>query len=368
MQVLVVNVGSNSLKLRVLGHDDEVLFSEDVDPWQLDERDLLADLLHRAADVDAVGHRIVHGGDELRDPAVIDDAVEAAIERQTSLAPIHQPRALAAVRVARDVLPDVPHIACFDTGFHTTTSDSAAAYALPAAWRQRWPIRRYGFHGLSHQWAVDHAAVVAARPEDAPRIRRIISCHLGGGGSLCAALDGRSVDTTMGFTPLEGLVMMTRSGSIDPGLLLWLITEGGLSVEDVAHGLEHDSGLRGLTGTSGDIREVMKARTDGDPDASAGYDIYVHHLRRWIGAMAASLGGVDVLVFTGGLAEHSPQVRADTIDGLGFLGLALDHERNAVSVSDRDISAPDAVANTIVVTSREDLVVAAHVRMRCIRG
>jgi len=363
MQVLVVNVGSNSLKLRVLGDDDEIRATCDIDPWHPDDPDrALQEFLEAAEDVDAVGHRVVHGGEELRDATIIDDRVVATVTGLSSLAPLHQPRTLAALQTARSVLRDIPHVACFDTAFHATLPPAAATYALPASWRERWPLRRFGFHGLSHGWAVRRAPTLAHRPPGSPPVRRIISCHLGGGGSLCAALEGRSVDTTMGFTPLEGLVMVTRSGSIDPGLVLWLITQAGLSPEAVTEGLEHESGLRGLTGTSGDMRDVLAARAEGDPAADAGYDVYVHQLRRWIGAMAAALDGVDLLVFTGGLAEHVEAVRADTVAGLGFLGLRVDPLLNTGANGDTDISPAGPANRVVVVTSREDREIGAQVR------
>jgi acetate kinase len=251
----------------------------------------------------------------------------------------------------------VPHVACFDTAFHATLPPAAATYALPAAWRERWDLRRFGFHGLSHSWAVRRAPEIAGRPD----ARRVVSCHLGAGASLCAALDGRSIDTTMGFTPLEGLVMATRSGTVDPGLVLWLIEEAGLTAAEVSDGLDHHAGLRGLTGTSGDMRDVLAARARGGPAAVRGFDVYVHRLRREIAAMAAALGGIDVLAFTGGVGEHAPDVRLAAVAGLGFLGLALDPDGNAATTSDGDISAADALVRTVVVTAREDLEIARQV-------
>ncbi len=221
LAVLTVNAGSSSLKLRLVGGDDEVLSACDVDPWDGRSVPEVDELL---ADADAVGHRVVHGGTELTGPTRLDDAVLGRIEALTSLAPLHQPRSLAAIDAVRSVLPDVPSVACFDTAFHAILPAVAATYAVPATWRQRWPLRRFGFHGLSHQYAVGRAAELAG---GAPAGWRVVTCHLGAGASLCATLDGRSVDTTMGFTPLEGLVMATRSGSVDPGLVLWLQTEGG---------------------------------------------------------------------------------------------------------------------------------------------
>jgi acetate kinase len=223
-------------------------------------------------------------------------------------------------------------------------------------------LRRFGFHGLSHAWAVRRAPVIAGlEPSAAPRV---VSCHLGAGASVCAALDGRSVDTSMGFTPLEGLVMATRSGTVDPGLVLWLIEHGGLGAAEVSDGLEHQAGLAGLSGTSGDMRDVLAARARGDAAAAAALDVYVHRLRREIAAMVAALGGVDLLAFTGGIGEHSADVRAEALAGLAFLGLAADPSSNAATAGDVDITAADAAARTVVVTAREDVEIADQVRTR----
>jgi acetate kinase len=307
-----------------------------------------AEAMRRA---DAVGHRVVHGGPDLRDATVLDEGAVAKIEALTPLAPLHQPRALAGIRAVQAALPNVPAIACFDTAFHATLPPAAATYALPEDWRRRWPLRRYGFHGLSHQYSVRRAGeLLGGSP------RRIVTCHLGAGASLCAVLDGRSVDTTMGFTPLEGLVMNTRSGSVDPGLVLWLVNEAGLAPAEVAEGLERHSGLAGLSGTSGDLREIGAG--------TLAFDVYVHRLRREIAAMAAALGGLDVLVFTGGVGEHQPAVRAAAGAGLGFLGVDIDGTRNAAATSDGEIGAGAAPVRTLVVTAREDLEISRQVRER----
>ena len=327
MRVLVVNAGSSSLKVRLLSAEDEVLFD--------------GDGLEGAPAPDAVGHRVVHGGTTYRDAVLVDERVEADLRSFTELAPLHQPRSLTALDAARERFGDVPHVACFDTAFHATLPAAAATYALPAAWRSRWPLRRFGFHGLSH------ASVARRVPAG-----RVVSCHLGAGASLCAIRDGRSVDTTMGFTPLEGLVMATRSGSVDPGLVLWLADR--MALDELVHGLEHESGLLGLGG-SADMRDVV-AR-GGLP-----LDVYVHRLRAGIAAMAASLGGLDTLVFTGGVGEGSAEVRERAVAGLAFLGAALDPAANAAASGDADISAAGAGVRTWVLAAREDLEVARQVR------
>ena len=345
MRVLVVNAGSSSLKLRLVGADDELLGSRDLEPGD-DTEAAIGEL----GEADASGHRVVHGGARFVDPVVIDDAVVGALEELTALAPLHQPPALAGIAALRRALPQLPAVACFDTAFHAGLPDAAATYALPQAWRERWPLRRYGFHGLSHAWAARRAGA-----------SRVVTCHLGAGASLAAVRDGRCVDTTMGFTPLEGLVMATRSGDVDPGLLMWLLEQTDLSQAEVSEGLVHESGLQGLAGT-GDMREVLAAAARGEPPAVLALDVYVHRLRAGIAAMAAALGGLDALVFTGRVGERAPEVRSRTVAGLGFLGVGLDEAANAAAGGDAEIGAAGRPARTLVVESREDLEIARAVR------
>lgn len=362
MSVLVVNAGSSSLKLQRVDHGDELAAEALVERWDgTDDAGEVGDAFgHVLGDggVEAVGHRVVHGGAQLVAPTVLTTGVVEQIEALTPLAPLHQPRALAGIRAAQRALPEVPHVACFDTAFHRTLPAAARTYALPAAWRERWGLERFGFHGLSHAWAARRAVDLVG---DAPT-RRIVTCHLGAGASLCAVLDGRSVDTTMGFTPLDGLVMATRSGAVDPGLLLWLQTEAGLDAAEVRQGLERQSGLAGLSGTSGDVRDVVAARSAGDPAAGLALDVHAHRLRAGIASMAAALEGLDVLVFTAGIGEHSADVRSETVAGLGFLGVAVDERRNADLEGEGDISAAGSVVRTVVVAAREDLEIVRQVR------
>jgi acetate kinase len=350
VRVLVVNAGSSSLKVDLVDHGQAV-----------ETYDGLPVVPPR---VDAVGHRIVHGGPDLVQPVVIDGDVERRLRDLVALAPLHQPKSLAGLDAARRLLPDVPHVACFDTAFHATLPTAARTYALPSAWRQRWGVRRYGFHGLSHAWAARRAA------ELAPGSRRVVTCHLGAGASLAAVLDGRSVDTTMGFTPLDGLVMATRSGSVDPGLLLWLEEHEGLRPHEVADALEHASGLLALAGTA-DMREIVGR---ADEDARLALGVYLHRLASGILAMTAALGGLDTLVFTGGVGERSPVVRAGAATRLPHLGVSVDGSRNDAAVltdgGDRDaeITAAGARVRTLVVRSREDLQIAADVRRALAAG
>jgi len=352
VRVLVVNAGSSSLKLRLLGPADELLAEGDIPAprAEVDSR-AVADWIAGAGTVDAVGHRVVHGGERFRAATRIDDGIVEALRALTALAPLHQPKSLAALTAVSAALPHAPAVACFDTAFHATLPAAAATYAVPAAWRERWGLRRYGFHGLSHAYASRRAAELTGA-------RRIVTCHLGAGASLAAVRDGRSVDTTMGFTPLEGLVMATRSGSVDPGLLLWLLEREDVGVGEMAEALEHESGLLALAGTA-DMREVL---TRTDEPARLALAVYCHRLRAGIAAMAASLDGLEAIVFTGGVGERAATVRAMAADGLGFLGVRIDASRNETALGDADVSAPGAGARTLVVAAREDLEIAAQVR------
>ena len=355
--VLVVNVGSSSLKLSVLRSDDRIEAALERDRWDGDPGDV-AGFIEQHRDVAVVGHRVVHGGAEFTGPALIDQQVLARIDALTDLAPLHQPRALAGIRAVSQLLPDVPAVACFDTAFHAALPAAAATYALPAAWIRQFGLRRYGFHGLSHAYASRRAAKLASGS-------RIVTCHLGAGASLAAVLDGRCLDTTMGYTPLEGLVMATRSGSVDPGLVLWLAKRGGLGVAEINDGLEKLSGLAGLADLpsgSGDMREVRAAADAGEQAAALAIEVYLHRLRREIAAMAAAMNGIDVLVFTGGVGEHDADVRAGAAAGLAFLGVAIDAKRNRGASGDTDISADAAAVRTLRITAREDIEIARQAR------
>jgi acetate kinase len=369
--VLVVNAGSSSLKLRVLDPGDRVTTALDLSPWDgSPDHAALRRFLRELSGGDGtdggvglVGHRVVHGGSRFTGPVLIDDGVVAGIGALTDLAPLHQPRALAGIEAIRSALPEVPAVACFDTAFHARMPLAAATYALPAAWRSRFGLRRYGFHGLSHGYAARRAAELS--PAGTGPGPRVVTCHLGAGSSLAAVNGGESVDTTMGFTPLEGLVMATRSGTVDPGLLVWLQQHGDLSLDEISAGLESRGGLAGLAGLpdgSGDMREVRLAAARGDAPAQLALDVHAHRLRGQIAAMAAALGGLDTLVFTGGIGEHQPQVRTEAASGLGFLGVAVDEAANAAAEPDCDISAPGAAVRTLVIAAREDIEIARQAR------
>lgn len=355
MRVLVVNAGSSSLKL-ILLDGGTVHERRDVPAGALPGDELGRWAAGLAPE--ATGHRVVHGGSEFTGPVVVDDGVAARLQALVDLAPLHQPPALEALAALRAALPGTPAVACFDTAFHAHLPAAAATYALPAEWRARWGLRRYGFHGLSHAYAARRTAEVLGRPL---HTLRTVTCHLGAGASLAAVHGGRSVDTTMGFTPLEGLVMATRAGSVDPGLILWLQTHAGLSADEVGDALEHRSGLSALGGTADMARLAASART-GEPEAEAALAIYVHRLRALVAAMAAAMGGLDALTFTGGVGENSALVRQRAAAGLGFLGVAVDREPNEQGSGDRDIAPPGVAVRVLVIAAREDLEIARAVR------
>ncbi|WP_214404937.1 acetate/propionate family kinase [Pseudonocardia lacus] len=352
MRVLVVNAGSSTVKLALLD-GDELVKQNSVDPG--DARDALADLVSDPPD--AVGHRIVHGGSRFTGPTVVDDEVVDELDALRALAPLHQGPALDALRQARDALPGVPQVACFDTAFHRTIPAAASTYAIPARWRDEFGVHRYGFHGLAHGWASRRAGELVGRPVG--ELRTVVA-HLGSGASLCAVDRGRSVDTTMGHTPAAGLVMGSRGGDLDPAVPTYLLGRG-LTPGEVDEGLNRAGGLKALAGTS-DMREVVARADAGDPDATLALDVWAHRARALVAAMVAALGGLDVLAFSGGVGEHQPGLRARLVDGLGFLGVALDPARNAAADGDAVIGADGAAAATVVVHAREDLVIAGEVR------
>jgi acetate kinase len=359
MRVLVVNAGSSSLKLRLLDDRDNVVADEDL-PADTDGFDAAAvtDAVHAWPRPDVVGHRIVHGGTDFVGAVRIDEPVRDRLRELADLAPLHQAKSLAGLDAACSALPDVPAIACFDTAFHSTMGEAARTYAVPAEWRERYGVRRFGFHGLSHAYASRRGVELLGRPVVGTRV---VTCHLGAGASLCAVVDGRSVDTTMGFTPLEGLVMATRSGSVDPGLVLWLEEHEQLTPHEVGTALEERSGMLSLAGTA-DQREVESRAAQGDANAQLALDVYMHRLVGAVAAMAASAGGLDVLVFTGGVGEHSSLVRASTAQRLDWLGVRIDDRANSAVDGDADITGAGSGVGCAVVTAREDLQIAAEVR------
>ena len=346
LSVLVVNAGSTSLKLSLVEADEEstpVSTLDAIDP----------------ARVEAIGHRVVHGGTRFRDPVVIDAAVRARILALEALAPLHNAPALVGIERAGEAFPEVPQVAVFDTAFHVTIPPEAAVYALPRRWREEWGIRRYGFHGLSVSWCAERVAdLLDARSGGL----RLVVCHLGGGSSVTAVRDGRSIDTTMGFSPLEGVPMSTRSGSVDPGALVYLLREHGLTADRLEHALNLESGLKGLAGGSGDMIDIEQRAAAGEPDVVLALDVFLHRLAGAVAAMTASLGGLDALAFTAGIGEHSALIRERLCERVGFLGVELDPQRNTTGGHDRDVAATGSPVRVLVVRAREELVIARAVR------
>lgn len=359
MRVLVVNAGSSSLKVSLVADDDAELTSHEfkASAGRFKKAELEA-AIKRMDGVEAVGHRVVHGGPRHSASVAIDARVVAYLHSIEDLAPLHMPAAISAIVAVRKLLPRVPAVACFDTSFHSQMPAAAATYAIPAKWRQRHGIRRYGFHGFSHSYSARRAGELLERPQSE---LRIVTCHLGAGASLAAVHGGRSVDTTMGFTPLEGLVMATRSGSIDPGAMLWLQRHEAVTERELTEALDGRSGLLGLAGTA-DMREVLERRSSEDVRARLAFDVYIHRMRACIASMAAAMNGIDALVFTGGVGENSAPVRSEAAAGLRFLGVDVDATSNDRIAGDRDISARGARVRTLVVHAREDVEVARDVR------
>jgi acetate kinase len=367
LRILVLNTGSSSIKYQVIEPDSEaplwagsierigeadagrliqtfaqgVRVQSDVQAQDLSVRDhhealtRVLDLLQGDSPgaLDAVGHRVVHGGERFTEAVQVDDAVEAELGRLSALAPLHNPHNVLGIQLARARLPDLPQVAVFDTAFHATLPPHAFHYALPSMAYARYGIRRYGFHGTSHAHVLHRTCTLLGTP---PSALRLISLHLGNGASVCAIQAGRSVETSMGFTPLEGLVMGTRSGDVDPAAVLYLMDQEGLSPNEAVRLLNEDSGLEALSGQSRDLRTLLSAEASGDPRSALALAVYVHRIRKYVGAYAAVLNGVDALAFTGGVGENAPEIRNRIVDGLAFLGLQLDPDRNAECVGGRE--------------------------------
>jgi acetate kinase len=374
MRVLVLNAGSSSLKFdlfetsasAIAANQDKLLVHGSIDRVS-SMRDAFVRALEQVSPalnegrVDAIGHRVVHGGDTFHESVLIDENVELRIEELGALAPLHNPHNLEGIRAARTHFPDTRQVAVFDTAFHHTLPPKAYAYGLPYEYLGEKKIRRYGFHGISHRYVSGRfARLHGGRRED----YRLITCHLGNGCSVCAIERGKSIDTSMGFTPLEGLVMGTRSGDVDAGAILYLITNEGRSAEDVRHMLNSDSGLKGLSGISNDMRDVLDAAEKGIERARLAIDVFCYHAKKYIGAYLAAMGGAEALIFTGGIGENSMAIRERICAGLEELGVALDRERNASpDKGDRQIGTSGV--QTWVIPTNEELLI-AHDTYRCI--
>ncbi|HCF85780.1 MAG TPA: acetate kinase, partial [Ktedonobacter sp.] len=307
-------------------------------------------VINQPAEIDIVGHRVVHGGQEYRESTRITPEVKEAIIRLSSFAPLHNPLNLEGIEAVERILPHVPQVAVFDTAFHSQLPLEAVVYPGPYDWFEQ-GIRRYGFHGISHQYCAQRTAQILGR--DLASLR-LVTCHIGNGCSLAAIQGGHSIDTTMGFTPLEGLMMGSRSGSIDPGILVYLLRQQGYSADQFDTVLNKESGLKGVSGISGDMRAIHSAIEQGNERAKLAFAIYIHRLRSCIGSMIAVLGGLDALVFAGGVGENDANVRAAVCESFAFLGLRLDEEKNARSPADQDIAAADSTTRVVIVQTQED--------------
>ncbi len=352
-RLLVINVGSSSCKVTVgAGGGAREADTGDVSPQQWDAvrwREF-ARAQGGGFEPDFVLHRFVHGGGVFHGPTAITASVRQRLDGLVPLAPLHTANALAMVDRLAEAFPEAAGIACFDTSFHETLPPEAFTYAIPSSWRVEHGIRKYGFHGFAHGYA-DRRARELARDR---RVTRVLSCHLGSGASLAAIVDGSSVDTTMGFTPVDGLVMATRPGAVDPGALAWLLTAAALTPAALSSALEHDSGLTGLVG-HGDLKTILADAAAGDAASRLAYGVWLHRLVGQMGSMVAAMGGVDLIVFGGGIGENAWQARLAAATALGFVGLRLDEAANRSARSDAVISAPDSAVGCVVVTAREDL-------------
>lgn len=362
MNLLVFNTGSATLKFKLFQMPGESVLMAGSE--ELHQEETPSEAVKRVLDrchtsgIDAIGHRIVHGGRRFCEPIRVDKAVLKALSELEPLAPLHNPMGVALIRAVLEFLPGIPNVACFDTAFHQTLPERAWRYALPRDLTDRLGLRRYGFHGLSHQYISTKLLGVMERE---PAGTRLIVCHLGNGASVCALRDGRSIDTSMGFTPLEGLTMGTRCGDIDPGLLLYLQREEGMSLDTLSEMLNHQSGLLGLSGRSADVRELESAG-ETDSASRAALDHFAYRVRKYIGAYAAALGGLDAVAFTGGIGEHSPAMRARICQGLSFLGMELDLERNqaAAGLTPARVSTESSSASIWVIPTEEERQIARN--------
>jgi acetate kinase len=370
--VLVLNAGSSSVKYRLLepetrrrvtgGTKERV---EDFGRAVAEVIDRLADSLRSEDRILAAGHRVVHGGERFTAPTLVDDDVLGTIGDLAALAPLHNPAAADGIRAARAALPGVPQVAVFDTAFHVTLPPTAATYAVPKEWRERYGVRRYGFHGINYAHVTKEAARLLGR--DVADVN-LVALHLGNGASACAVRGGRSVDTSMGLTPLAGLVMGTRSGDVDPSLPGYLARAAGLGVEQVDDALEHRSGLLGLAGVS-DMRDVLQRMADGDSDARLAFDTYCYRVRSYVGAYQAVLGRLDAIVFTAGVGEHAGSVRAAALAGMDAFGIVVDPARNATDGDGaRFVSPEGARVPVLVIPADEELEIGRQALVAVDRG
>jgi len=393
MKILVINAGSSSLKYQLINMNDEsVLAKGNVERIGLSEpllkhtpqgrspieihgdykdhvsaiKEVIGTLIHEdygviesMEEIKAVGHRVVHGGERFSSSVLIDDEVMKAIEANVELAPLHNPANIMGINACRNVMPNTPMVAVFDTAFHQTMPQKAFMYAIPYSSYEKFGVRRYGFHGTSHKYVSLKAAQILKKPIES---LKIITCHLGNGSSIAAVDGGKSIDTSMGFTPLEGLPMGTRSGSIDPAILSYLMEKLDISCDEINALLNRESGMLGLSGVSSDFRDLHKAAAEGNMRAQMALDVFNYEVKKYIGAYAVAMGGVDCIVFTAGIGENTPEIRTRSCSGLEFMGIKIDEEKNHRKLGrsdwDGDISADDSRVKVLVVPTNEELMIA----------
>jgi len=389
MKVLVINCGSSSLKYQFIDMADEQVLAKglcerigmersyakqargDEEPttFEVDIGDhseaitqvikmltnTVYGVISDVREITAVGHRVVHGAEQFSDSTVIDDSVLNGIKDCIELAPLHNPPNIIGIEACQKLLPGIPNVAVFDTAFHQTMPPKAYLYALPYEYYEKHRIRKYGFHGTSHKYVASRVAKHIGRPLNE---LKIVTCHLGNGASICAVDGGKSVETSMGYTPLDGLMMGTRCGTIDPAIVTWLMEREGLGPQDINDIMNKKSGMVGITGLSSDFRDVTAAMLNGDKRAILGIEMFTYQVRKYIGQYAAAMGGIDALVFTAGVGENVQHVRMSIVKGLEFLGIEVDPEKNEVRAKDTDISAPGARVRTYIIATNEELAIA----------
>ncbi|TGA99253.1 acetate kinase [Sporolactobacillus shoreae] len=384
--ILAINAGSSSLKFQLLDMPAEKLvtkgsveriglsdsiFTISVGGEKVQEISSISDheeavkgllekltslkIIHSLKEIEGVGHRVVHGGETFNDSALVTEEVIEKIETLSELAPLHNPANLVGIRAFREVMPDIPEVVVFDTAFHQTMGSEAYLYSLPYEYYTEYGIRKYGFHGTSHKYVTGRAAELLDRPIEK---LRFISCHLGNGASITAVKGGKSIDTSMGFTPLAGLTMGTRSGDIDPALIPFIMDKTGLNATEVVNVLNKKSGLLGLTGFSSDLRDIDKEARRGNRRAKLAIDVFIERIQKYIGSYAAKMSGVDAIIFTAGIGEHSPMIRERVMEGLEFMGIYGDHERNKVIGEEALISAPHSPVKVLVIPTNEEVMIA----------
>lgn len=391
MKVLVINAGSSSLKYQLIDTADETVLAKGLaerigidnsvlshTPAGKEKVEIRTDIkdhvqavkmvidalvhpeygvIKDMSEISAVGHRVVHGGEKFSSSVVIDDDVIEAIRANSDLAPLHNPANIVGIEACKSVMPDTPMVAVFDTAFHQTMPKEAYIYAIPYSAYEKYSIRRYGFHGTSHKYVALRAAKLLGRPIEE---LKIVTCHLGNGSSIAAVKNGRSVDTSMGFTPLEGLPMGTRCGAIDPAIITFLMEKENMTYQEINRYMNKESGVLGISGVSSDFRDLEAAADEGNERAQLALDIFAYSIKKYIGAYAAAMGGLDCVVFTAGIGENNPNIRQKACEGLDFLGITVDNEKNQYTKKGKEgeISTADSKVKVLVIPTNEELMIA----------